>query len=189
MFFTPFCIFRVTLKFIQQWFRPYLQLQWDFSEARLEDSHPHGIYCKPGASSYLSNTPATEVSGPELSKGLIWCVIIHSYMKCVVWSLSKPNFREYTLTPRKRVVKCLSLFTVAEGPSFSTRTHTVYVYPNLMALLSDWRLDFRLLLHVSLVYFFFTGVFCSHCLFTILFYTKDSHLCKHTLDGHGVFWM
>lgn len=58
-----------------------LQLQGDFSEARLEDSCPHGIYSKPSASGYLSNTPSSNGPGLQLSNNLIWCVIIHSSMQ------------------------------------------------------------------------------------------------------------
>ena len=62
-------------------FRPYLEPQWDFSEAWLEDPHPHDIHSQSSASSYLSNTPCSEVPGLELSEDLFWCIIIHSCMK------------------------------------------------------------------------------------------------------------
>lgn len=62
--------------FIGHW--QYLQLQWDFSEARLEDSNPHSIHCEPSACSYLCQPPSTDRSCLEFCEGLVWCVIIHS---------------------------------------------------------------------------------------------------------------
>ncbi|TNN83465.1 hypothetical protein EYF80_006446 [Liparis tanakae] len=58
----------------------FQDLEGDSSEAWLDDSHPHGIYSKPSASSYLSHTPSSELLRLELSQGLIWCIIIHSCM-------------------------------------------------------------------------------------------------------------
>lgn len=47
--------------------RSYLEPQRDFTEARLQDSHPHGVDSEPSAGSDLSDPPDSDGPGLELS--------------------------------------------------------------------------------------------------------------------------